>query len=63
MVAREKADKMFEDRAFRPRSYTTELDTWERYVGVRNAEYIHGLLVFSREENGAVPARIEIDVS
>jgi hypothetical protein len=63
VVARETADKMFADGGFGPRLYTTKLVTWERFVGVRDAECIHGLLVSLRKEKGAVPASVKIDVS
>jgi hypothetical protein len=62
-VARDMADKMFEDGGFGPRLYTTKLVTWERFVGVRDAECIHGLLVSLRKEKGAVPPSVKIDVS
>ena len=62
-VARQLADNMFADGGFGPRLYTTKLVTWEGYVGKRDAEGIHGLLLSLRKEKGAVPASVKIDVS
>ncbi|KAE9365153.1 hypothetical protein N431DRAFT_496302 [Stipitochalara longipes BDJ] len=63
VVARELADNMFADGGFGPRLYTTKLVTWEGYVGKRDAEGIHGLLLSLRKEKGAVPASVKIDSS
>jgi hypothetical protein len=63
VVARELAENMFADGGFGPRLYTTKLVTWEGYVGKRDAEGIHGLLLSLRKEKGAVPASVKIDTS
>ena len=62
-MARQLADNMFADGGFGLRLYTTKLVTWEGYVGKRDAEGIHGLLLSLRKEKGAVPASVKIDTS